>query len=413
MSRKWEAREAGREVAREVIQKLKTPPSFFLLFSTIHYEKHGGFEEFLAGVWEVLPKGTPLIGGTVVGFMNNFGCYTRGCSAIAVSYPHMDVSIGVGHNTKRNPEKAAKECAHAILNGLKDSKYSESFLFQLVSGATIPHFPGVGSSFIIKGKYKSSLAAKLIETSTKKLQNGIGREEEVLDEMSKIIEKSFIISGSASDDMKLSGNYQFINKEVMTNSVVAIGMKTDRELNVKYSHGFHKISNEKLIITDSSFDRKIIKKINGNDAVKEFIKSINWFDDMLDERLHRKTFFFPLGFEYPDKTISPSAIGAVLGGGFSFSYRTPSDELFVLTASGKSIVKAIDDCINNDSILTFGISCCANLVTLGDSIYQVQKNIKNKLDSFLFVFTLGEGVFIPHEKIPKFFNETNVVLSIK
>ena len=40
MSRKWDAREAGREVAREVIQKLKTPPSFFLLFSTIHYEKH-------------------------------------------------------------------------------------------------------------------------------------------------------------------------------------------------------------------------------------------------------------------------------------------------------------------------------------------------------------------------------------
>jgi len=69
MTRKWDAREAGREVARNTIKQLNSPPNFFLLFSTIHYRDHGGFEEFLNGVWDVLPKGTPLIGGTVVGFM--------------------------------------------------------------------------------------------------------------------------------------------------------------------------------------------------------------------------------------------------------------------------------------------------------------------------------------------------------
>ena len=56
MSRKWDAREAGREVAETTIQKLSRPPDFFLLFSTIHYEKNGGFQEFLNGVWDVLPK---------------------------------------------------------------------------------------------------------------------------------------------------------------------------------------------------------------------------------------------------------------------------------------------------------------------------------------------------------------------
>jgi len=413
MSRKWDAHEAGKEVAREVIQKLSSPPSFFLLFSTIHYEKHGGFKEFLNGVWDVLPKGTPLVGGTVVGFLNEYGCFSRGAVALACSYHNVDVAVGVGHNTKKNPEKAAKECAKSILNGLKDSKYNEAFIFQLVSGPTVPHFPGVGSSFIIKGKYKSSIAAKLIEISTKRLQKGIGREEEVLENMSKIIEGSYIISGSASDDMKLSANYQFVNKDILTSSVVAIGIKIDRELDVKYSHGFHKISDEKLKITDSSFNGKIVKKINNNGAVKEFIKNINWSEDMLDERLHRKTFFFPLGFEYPDNTLSPSAIGAILGEGFSFSYRTTSDELFVLTATGNSIVNAIDRCIDKDSIFTFGVSCCANLVTLGDNIYLLQERIKKYLDSFLIVFTLGEGVYIPYEKIPKFFNETNIVLSVK
>ena len=76
--------------------------SFFLLFSTIHYEKYGGFQEFLNGVWDVIPKETPLVGGTVPGFINNYGCFSRGASALAVSYPYMDIAVGVGKNTKRN-----------------------------------------------------------------------------------------------------------------------------------------------------------------------------------------------------------------------------------------------------------------------------------------------------------------------
>ncbi|MEM0466983.1 MAG: hypothetical protein QXX20_05230 [Candidatus Thermoplasmatota archaeon] len=79
------------------------------MFSTIHYEKHGGFQEFLNGVWEVLREGTPLVGGTVAGFMNNYGCYTHGATALAVSYPYMDVAVGYGRNTKRNPKKAARQ----------------------------------------------------------------------------------------------------------------------------------------------------------------------------------------------------------------------------------------------------------------------------------------------------------------
>ena len=115
MSRKWDAREAGREVARDTIMKLDTPPDFFLLFSTIHYKDHGGFEEFLNGVYDVLPKGTPLVGGTVAGFMNNFGVYTQGTTALSVSSPDIDVAIGYGKNTKRSPKKASKPVSYTHL----------------------------------------------------------------------------------------------------------------------------------------------------------------------------------------------------------------------------------------------------------------------------------------------------------
>ena len=119
ISRKWDAYEAGREVARTTINNLDKPPSFFLLFSTIHYKNHGGFQEFLSGVWDVLPNETPLIGGTIAGFINNHGCYTRGATALAISYPKMDIALGYGINTKRNPKKAAKTCATMIKRGLQ------------------------------------------------------------------------------------------------------------------------------------------------------------------------------------------------------------------------------------------------------------------------------------------------------
>jgi hypothetical protein len=324
----------------------------------------------------------------------------------------MDVVTGIGNDTKKKPKKAAEVIGNSILNQFSSSKLNHSFLFQLVSGPTTPQFPGIGSSFIIKGKITSPIAARLIETSTKKLQKGIGREEEVLQRMSELFNDAYIISGSSSDDMKVLKNYQFFDKKVYTNSVVALGLKTNREMDVCYNHGFYKLNNEKLTITDSSFENKIIKKLNKKSAVKEFLRSIHLTTDMLDEKLHEKTFYFPLGYEYPDNTISPTAIGAILGDGFSFSFKADSNELYVLTATGKSILEGIESCFNKKAILNFGISCCANLVTLGDNIYTLHERLKNVLENFLVVFTLGEGVYIPQEKFIKFFNETSVIMSI-
>ena len=119
-SRKWDAREAGKEVAESAIKKLSQPPSFILLFSTIHYKDHGGFQEFLNGVWDVIPSETPLIGGTITGFITNKGCFARGGVALAVSYPYLDIMLGFGSHTKRSPKSAAKKCADMIKNGLKN-----------------------------------------------------------------------------------------------------------------------------------------------------------------------------------------------------------------------------------------------------------------------------------------------------
>ena len=207
MSRKWDARDAGREVIGSTLSKLNTKPNFLLLFSTIHYEKHGGFGEFLNGVWEVLPEDTPLVGGTVVGFMNNYGCYTRGATALAISYPNMDVAVGVGLNTKRNPEEAAVNCAEMIKENLKDSVYPNKFLIDITSSGIIPNIPGIGRKKVIRSKFGDVLL-KTLNTTCKRLQIGPGREDEIIDVLSKELSDYDIIGGSTLDDNRWERNFQ-------------------------------------------------------------------------------------------------------------------------------------------------------------------------------------------------------------
>ena len=153
MSRKWDAREAGREVAKSAIKNLRTPPSFFLLFSTIHYKDHGGFQALLDGVWDALPSGTPLIGGTIAGFINNYGCFARGATALAISYPRMDVVVGFGRYTKLFPKIAARNCARYIKEGLKKSNYPNRFIIDMISAPTVPKIPIIGRVNFIKSRF--------------------------------------------------------------------------------------------------------------------------------------------------------------------------------------------------------------------------------------------------------------------
>ena len=125
----------------------------FLLYSTIHYDDCGGFQELLDGVWEVLPDGTPLVGGTFGGFINQEGCYIKGVTAMAVSYPNMNVITGYGKNTKRSPKKAANHCVKMIKNGLKN-KHENKFMLSIISGMRLPK----SGSSIIRSKILAYLS---------------------------------------------------------------------------------------------------------------------------------------------------------------------------------------------------------------------------------------------------------------
>ncbi len=395
-TRLWDAFEAGKDVARKAISDLDEIPSFVLLFSTIHYEKRGGFEEFLKGVWDVLPQGTPLIGGTIAGFMNNDGCYTRGATALAVSYQNMDVAIGIGHNTKRNPKKAANSCSKMIKKTLDKSEYQNRYLIEIVSGGKIPQFAGIGRRRVIKSGLTSKISTMLSSFSLKVLQYGVGREEEILDSLVRNLPDYKIIGGSSMDGNSLIENYQFYGTKIFTNSLVALGVSTKQNIELNTTYGL-KETGKKFEITKKSRCGRIIHKIDNMPALYGFLTKISWPLDFIDESLYRKTFFIPLGYN-KNGILFPNVIGLFLGKAIQCGFKIESRELSLLSASGKSLIEAVDENFEkhpSNNEFGFIVSCAARLEALGKNIFSVNEKLCGffKETPFLLIYASGEDTY--------------------
>ncbi len=402
LSRKWDAREAGREVAETALEKLDgEKPKFFLLFSTIHYEKYGGFQELLNGVWEVLPEGTPLIGGTVAGFMNNYGCFARGVTALTVSYPNMDVAVGVGENTKRNPSKAGNDCAKMIKDKIATSSYHRKFLLSLISATEILELPGVGRKSVIRSKAMARTIISSFKLSQNVLQKGAGMEEFVLENVIKELPDFHLLHASTCDDKFLT-NYQFFNERVLKNSIVALGLTTDLNFDVNFAHGL-KESDVKFRITDVSPDGRIIYKINGKPAASTLLELIGYSEDFFDEKLFVKRFpYFPFGIK-KGEYILPRSFAMILGESIPLMAKIETGEACILLASGEKLIEAAKELVGHFDEITplFGIivSCAIRLMTLGNGVHAVRNILLDlyKDRPFLTVYSGGEGVYCPQK----------------
>jgi len=396
LSRKWDAREAGREVAETALEKLEgEKPKFFLLFSTIHYEKYGGFQELLNGVWEVLPEGTPLIGGTVAGFMNNYGCFARGATALTVAYPNMDVAVGVGHNTKKSPVKAAGECAKMIKANLRD-RWQNRFLVSLVSGPEILELPSGERKKVIRG-ITARFAKSFWNLSRKTFQKGAAMDDEILEELAKAFPDHSILSGCLTDDLNLLRNYQFINGKVYTNAIVSLAVTTDLPFCIHSTHGAREIG-IKCTATKLSGDKRIIEELDGEPAVNRFLKLLNWPICFLDEETFYKIFlYYPIGFRKEEQLV-PRVVGSIIGEALVLSSAIESNELSLLTISGKEIVETVVESLKvspKEMQLMLASSCFTRLETLGKEMYAIKDIIASEMKErpFLVFYVAGEGLF--------------------
>lgn len=400
MSRAWDARRAGQEVAKSTIAKLKHPPSFFLLFSTIHYEKHGGFNEFLNGIWDIIPRGTPLIGGTIAGFMNQHGCYTRGATGLAAYSENLEVEIGIGHNTKRNPKKSVNEC---FSNFKEIDDKSNQFIFEVVSGAEIPNFPRIGRHSVIKSKRMGDASIKLLPIISR-LNMGADKADEILDNILNHFPKSKLIGLTCMDDRKFIHNYQFFNDKVFENSICL--MKINSDLNFELNTSFGLVEkNEDEFDFELNPDKRLVQKINDNIATEELLNIVGIDKEnvrMLD-RFYSQSFYYPFGY-YKDDFIHACIVSGILGEKIYFANQSSKTKLKLFQLTGKQILKSTEKIfsnLHNNHNLVFMVMCETYIETLGSQIYNLYKLIKEKINvPFLILFVSGESVSygngVPH-----------------
>jgi len=390
MSRKWDAREAGREVAQDTLNKLgkDVKPDFFLLFSTIHYEKHGGFKEFLKGVWEILPKGTPLVGGTVAGFMNQEGCYTRGASALAVNYSNMKVAVGFGKNTKRNPIKAAENCSRMIKDSLPSGK--NNYFISIISGPKVPDLPVIGRKKVVDNITGLTTILKFFDFFTRITQFGPGRDEEVFAFLSSQLKTFEGIGGASADNLELKTNYQFLHREVITNAIVLLAISIDFKVEVKSSMSL-KPTGIVFNITKSSAGGYLVEKMDKGLAVQTYLKKMGWSEDFLDERLYRKVFYYPFVPKNKDHLVKSQMLGLVYGNNFICPTKPPKNEdLEICISSGSAMINSMKSILDKKRN-AFLVICGTRLETLGSRVYDVKKIIDdNILGDYLGIFTAGE-----------------------
>lgn len=421
LSRKWDAREAGREVAIDTLNKLGhgVKPDFFLLFSTIHYEKHGGFKEFLKGIWEILPEGTPLIGGTVAGFINPQGCYTRGATAMAVNYPNMDVATGIGHHARRFPKKAGITCASMIVDKITSSKYDNRFLISFMPGPSMPHFPGMKDRIIIeRNPVIVALTDILMYLSTMLLNRGVGREEEILSGIDTVSSGYYLLGGSCADDNHYFDNYQFYANKVYDNSVVCMGVSIDSKIILNHSESVSPPT-ELCTITKQSSWGHILKEIDGKPALSKYLEILGWSEDDLKEpkKIHRKFVFKPFVSVDENGDIYPYVPGSFIGNNIALGCRLRLNKIGVSFTDGKRMISTIEKAmggLNNNKKIFFGVSCSAILEALGSSIYAMQDTITKTgiIAPYLLLYLGGEEHKYPN-KLSKLQEMTTTAIQLE
>jgi len=402
-STKENTRDAGLEVAQKVLKELNKPPNLILLYATGNYEKSGGYQELLDRIFEVLPEETQLVGGNVPGFLNNSGCYAKGVTALAISYPNMEIYIGLGKNTKRNPKKAARQCANMIKKNAKN-RYKNKLILSIISG---PEIPGKQLSPIINSKFMAKTMPFLLSFMQKIFQVGFGGEEQILEELTKHLPEYNILHGSSVIGGTYDKTYQFCNKKVLRESVIGVVIETDLDYQLNSAHGSEK-TDIKFTITKFNKNRTTIKKINNKPAYHEFLRLMGWKKSNIEnERFGYLMNKNPLGF-YKNNKIFMRPILMIMGEHLGCIGKIYDENITVTQITPSKMVDSVDELLTiKKPEFGFFVSCTARQSFLGIHVYDIQKKMNDYFNKkpYLLIYTGAEAIYTPKTGL-EYYNET-------
>lgn len=411
VSEKWGAEDAGKEISKKLsdIDNLK----LLMVFSTIHYKDHGGFEKLLKSIYGDISEEVRLVGGNVTGFMTKENNFTHGVVCLAISGDDFDFSIGIGENTKRSPDKSGSKAANKVKQDLHNSDYDNRFLISMISATEVLKFPFSRPRNILQFNLPDKVWHYFLKFFRKVFQKGFGQEDKILNKINEILPDYDLVGLSTVDD-KMIVNYQFVDKNILRNSIVLLGMAIPEDYDTGFATGAKK-SKYEFNITKMNKDKDIIHEINGKPALDELISIMDWQKDVvLDERrwvsiLPR----FPIGYYSQDEIVLRPMI-LIMGQSIGFMSSFDNEDAFVTLMSGQDLLEAMDETTSKKGEFSFIISCAIRGMGLGKYVDDIRRKLNKRFKNkdFLLIYTGGEA-YKEKGKSPEYLTESIVTLNIK
>lgn len=388
-------------------------PSFQLLFSSIHFVKNKCLYEVLPRIYDFFNAEVPLVGGTYSGFLTSKGCFVKGVFLLSFYSDEIIAFQGRGLNTKRNPEKAAKHFVKEIASKSFNARFKNNLVFLNISNGVIPSMPFFGRKRIINMPLPDFILFGLLKIANILFQYGVGREEEVLQYITDSLNGIPIISASSYDDNNSLANFQFYKNKIFSNAVVGLQLNSKKNFFVKPCFGLKK-TNISFNIKEKKLFDCAFSVVNNAKAKDEILKQLKWPKDYLNEAVYRKTYYFPIGYDF-NGYLEAHTIGLFLNNSICTTFPIKKEKVYVLSASGQILKQELSNALNEIASLkplfVFGIFCTSYLETLKHNIYELRDLIEKYFgkDNYFVLFSAGEGIGLNNNH---FFNHSIILTAI-
>ncbi len=246
-------KEAARQASVMVKNELNSiSTDFVVVFVSIHYAQ----KEILDVIHTIL-KPKRLIGSSSFGMILSSGIFSRGISILGINSTdiHFGVS-GLEYNPQKNLRQTGYELNRLIVSDMKSSQPKRAVIFFYDS--LIPY----------QGHFH--LGAREVSGHSSK-----------------------IVAAFSCDDFKLKDSHQFLQKQLLSKSIVGFMLGCDQHVIVVNKHGFKPLGKPRMI---TSAEGAIIHTIDHKPAVHIYEEFLNIGPgDIKANLLKSPALFYPLG----------------------------------------------------------------------------------------------------------------------
>ncbi|MBU3911036.1 MAG: FIST C-terminal domain-containing protein [Candidatus Omnitrophica bacterium] len=255
VSTKLDSTLAGREAAREAYSHLREHPDVIFVFISPIFEQ----EEAIKGIRSVI-KGCLLVGCSSVGSITSGGCFLGAVAVCAIASTDISFSSSASLNVSRNARLAGNKAAKESICAKNSDRQLYIMFTDCLSG---------NMADVLRG------AQEILGT------------------------RFPIIGGSAVDNFQFRKTWQYLNNDILSDSVVGLFIGGNINVGIGVSHGWQPVGSPHRITRSSS---NILKEIDRRPAIELYNEYLGKDPgELLKEGIGKLGCNYPLGIRIKDK----------------------------------------------------------------------------------------------------------------